>query len=218
MINAMRLRRAVRRSAAVAAAAALVGGCAAANKSAGNSGSSGSGGGTASASSSGATAGMNMGGGSAATPVAAVNGIKPTPTQILASTEWQGMKIEARAMTAVPFVIFNGTKEQVVKPNGASFHLMVMLNDAHTNVAIPYAGVWATISKGGKLVYDERQWPMISAFMGPHYGNDVKLPGAGTYQLSLLISPPVSARHVEYQNVWLQPHRVNVSFTWKPTP
>jgi len=217
MINAMRLRRAVRRSAAVAAAAALVGGCAAANKSAGNSGSSGSG--AASASSSGAMAGMNMGGGSAATPpVAAVNGIKPTPTQILASTEWQGMKIEARAMTAVPFVIFNGTKEQVVKPNGASFHLMVMLNDAHTNVAIPYAGVWATISKGGKLVYDERQWPMISAFMGPHYGNDVKLPGAGTYQLSLLISPPVSARHVEYQNVWLQPHRVNVSFTWKPTP
>ena len=52
---------------------------------------------------------------------------------------------------------------------------------------------------------------MISEYMGPHYGNDVSLPGAGDYQLSLLVSPPVSARHVEYQNVWLSPHRVTVT-------
>ena len=93
---------------------------------------------------------------------------------------------------------------------------MVMLNDAQTGVPIPYAGVWATISKAGKVVYDERQWPMISRYMGPHYGNDVSLPGGGQYQLSLLVSPPVSARHVEYQNVWLKPHRVTLSFHWKP--
>ena len=57
---------------------------------------------------------------------------------------------------------------------------------------------------------------MISRYMGPHYGNNVTLPGAGTYQLSLLISPPVSARHIEYKNVWLKPHRVNFVFHWKP--
>ena len=55
---------------------------------------------------------------------------------------------------------------------------MVMLNDAETGVAIPYSSVWATISKAGKVVYDERQWPMISRYMGPHYGNDVTLPGS----------------------------------------
>jgi hypothetical protein len=27
---------------------------------------------------------------------------------------------------------------------------------------------------------------------------------------SLLISPPVSARHVEYRNVWLHPHRAGL--------
>lgn len=53
--------------------------------------------------------------------------------------------------------------------------------------------------------------------MGPHYGDDVAVPGAGTYQLSLLISPPVSARHVEYENVWMKPHRVSFTFHWKPT-
>ncbi len=120
-------------------------------------------------------------------------------------------------MTAVPFVVFNGTKEQMVKPGPkTSFHLMVMLNDAHTGVAIPYASVWATIIRDGKVVYDERQWPMLSEYMGPHYGNNVSLPGAGTYQLKLLISPPVSARHLEYQHVWLTPHRVSSSFNWKP--
>ena len=58
---------------------------------------------------------------------------------------------------------------------------------------------------------------MISGYMGPHYGNDVHVPGAGTYQLSLLVSPPVSARHVEYANVWLKPHRVNFTSTGSPS-
>jgi uncharacterized protein involved in high-affinity Fe2+ transport len=106
---------------------------------------------------------------------------------------------------------------QEVKPGQhASFHLMVMLSDAHTHEPIPYATVWATIKQAGKVIYDERQWPMLSAYMGPHYGNDVSLPGAGHYQLSLLISPPVSARHVEYRGVWLKPHRVTMSFNWEP--
>ncbi len=152
-----------------------------------------------------------------ATAVPSVNGVKPVPSQVLASATWQGMKIQARTMTPIRFYVFNGTREQLVKPGKhASFHLMVMLDDAHTNEPIPYSTVWATIRQAGKVVYDERQWPMISAYMGPHYGNDVSLPGAGRYQLSLLVSPPVSARHVEYKNVWLKPHRVTVNFTWKP--
>jgi uncharacterized protein involved in high-affinity Fe2+ transport len=117
----------------------------------------------------------------------------------------------------VPFVIYNGTSEQMIKPGAkTSFHLMVMLSDAQTGVAIPYASVWATIKQKGKIYYDARQWPMISRYMGPHYGNDVSVPGGGTYQLSLLVSPPVSARHVEYQNVWLHPHQVNLTFHWAP--
>ena len=158
---------------------------------------------------------MNMG--PAEEKAISVDGIKPVPTQTLATADWQGMKIVARATTAVPFVIFNGTSERMIKPGPkSSFHLMVMLNDAHTNEPIPYASVWATFSKARKIVYDERQWPMLSAFMGPHYGNNVKLDGPGKYQLSLLISPPVSARHLEYQGVWLKPHRITVAFNWKP--
>jgi hypothetical protein len=156
--------------------------------------------------------------GAGASKSMSAGGIKPIPTQTLGTADWQEMKIQARARTAVPFVIFNGTHEQMVKPpKHVSFHLMVDLNDARTGVAIPYAGVWATITRQGHTVYDERQWPMISEYMGPHYGNNVALPGPGTYRLSLLISPPVSARHVEYRNVWLKPHRVTMSFRWQPS-
>lgn len=173
-----------------------------------------------SASASGGMDGMNVSAtaGSVQKITADVNGVpKPVASQVLAAADWQGMKIVARTMTPVKFVIFNGAgKEKLVTPaRNASFHLMVMLNDAHTGVAIPYATVWATITKNGKTIYSQRQWPMISEYMGPHYGANVTLPGPGQYTISLLISPPVSARHIEYENVWLKPHRVTGSFSWK---
>jgi uncharacterized protein involved in high-affinity Fe2+ transport len=166
--------------------------------------------------------GMDMGtsatSAAAAASEAAVAGVKPVPTQQLGVAVWQGMKITADAMTPVPFLIYNGTSMQEVKPaKNTSFHLMVLLNDAQTGVVIPYASVWATITKGSATPVDERLWPMISRYMGPHYGDDVSLPGPGTYKLTLLISPPVSARHLEYQDVWLKPHQVTFTFRWAPT-
>jgi uncharacterized protein involved in high-affinity Fe2+ transport len=219
MLQRENLKCAAQRAASVAAVAVLAAGCASANKT--NTASAPSTGGTTMHSSTTGMAGMAMGTTSTNTSAgaaaeASVAGIKPVPTQILGTAEWQGMKIAAQAMTAVPFVIYNGTDERVVKPGHASFHLMVLLDDAQTGVAIPYASVWATITKSSKVVSDERQWPMLSRYMGPHYGNDVTLAGPGNYKLSLLISPPVSARHIEYQNVWLKPHRVSFSFHWKP--
>jgi uncharacterized protein involved in high-affinity Fe2+ transport len=213
------------RLAAAALAAAALAGCASADKtSTGSGGTSAPGGSPASTAASsanvagsGGMSGMNMNGSTTATAGMTVNGVKAIPSQVLATADWQGMKITARTMSAAPFIVYNGTSETMVKPTAkTSFHLMVMLNDAHTGVPIPYAGVWATFAEGSRVVYDERQWPMLSAFMGPHYGNNVTLPGAGTYRLTLLISPPVAARHLEYKNVWLRPHRVTVSFHWKP--
>jgi len=204
--------RAALRATAITAGTILLAGCASAEKNLTVPSTATS---TSSSSSSG-MAGMDMGSTTAAGSVA-VDGVKAVPTQLLGSATWQGMKIRAEATTPLPFVIYNGTSEQMVKAGPkASFHLMVMLSDAQTGVAIPYATVWATIRQKGKIYYDARQWPMISRYMGPHYGNDVSVPGAGTYQLSLLVSPPVSARHVEYQNVWIHPHRVNLTFHWTP--
>jgi hypothetical protein len=222
-----RLRRPLRRIApiaAVALAAMLAAGCASAavtSTAAMKAGMSMSATPTPAASSS-SMAGMSMAADPATTnaayaAAASAGGVNPVPTQVLGAADWQGMKITAEAMTAVPFLIYNGTSMQEVKPpKDVSFHLMVMLTDAQTGVDIPYASVWATITDGSKSLLDESLWPMISRYMGSHYGNNVVLPGAGTYHLSLLVSPPVSARHIEYQDVWLTPHRVNFTFHWTP--
>lgn len=172
---------------------------------------------TSSSASNSSSSGMNMG--TSATSGASAGGIKPVPMQQLGVADWQGMKITADAMTPVPFIVYNGTTSQEIKPaKNTSFHLMVQLNDAQTGVVIPYASVWATVTKGSAMPFDNRLWPMISRYMGPHYGDDVSLPGSGTYTLTLLVSPPVSARHVEYQNVWLKPHQVTFTFHWAATP
>jgi uncharacterized protein involved in high-affinity Fe2+ transport len=168
------------------------------------------------------TSGMNMdmpGATVASELPAKVNGVPaPVASKVLATTDWQGMTIQARTMTPTTFVVYNGTSETYVRPTKhTSFHLMVMLNDEHTHEPIPYAGVWAEIlSAGGKVVYSEQQWAMLSAYMGPHYGNNVTLPGPGHYKLELLISPPVAARHLEYSHVWLKRHTVTENFTWAP--
>jgi len=134
----------------------------------------------------------------------------------LGQSTWEGMKIEARTSAPATFELFNGT-QQLVRPTAkTSFHLMVLLSDAASGVAIPYSSVWATVTKGSKVVYDERLWPMISRYMGPHYGNNVSLPTAGVYHLSLLVSPPAAARHLEYKNMWLAPHKVSLTFRWVP--
>jgi len=135
----------------------------------------------------------------------------------LGSADWDGMTIQARTSAPATFELFNGTTQQLVTPTAKdSFHLMVLLSDAETGYAIPYSSVWATITKGGKIVFDERLWPMISRYMGPHYGNNIALPSAGLYHLTLLVSPPVAARHLEYKGLWLTAHRVHLTFRWVP--
>lgn len=142
----------------------------------------------------------------------------PMHIQPLGHAVWQHMDIVARASAPLSFTVFEGTAQRVVRVTKAdSMHLMVMLTDARSHAPIPYASVWATIRHNGKVVFDERQWPMLSLYMGSHYGNNVALPGPGTYTLALLISPPQAARHPEYQHIWLKPHRVTMTFHWSGT-
>jgi uncharacterized protein involved in high-affinity Fe2+ transport len=202
----------------LAALTLLLAGCASADKNQPASAASA----TAKSSTTGTTSQMNMGMGSstvAAELPAKINGVPPpVASKVLATTNWQGMTIQARTMTPATFVVFNGKTETYVRPTKrTSFHLMVMLNDQYTNYAIPYASVWAEIlNSAGKVVYSEQQWAMLSAYMGSHYGNNVTLPGPGRYKLELEISPPVAARHLEYAHVWLKPHTVTENFTWNP--
>lgn len=150
------------------------------------------------------------------TKVPEVNGQKPVPMTIIADSYWQGMKIQAQTMTPIPFVIYNGTKARMVRPQkDASFHLMVVLDGAKTGKPIPYGQVWATVQNSkGKVFFNDTLWRMLSAFIGPHYGNDVKHLPAGRYKLTALITPPTGARTGAYADVWTTTHTVVDYFTW----
>ena len=166
----------------------------------------------------GAAASGVVAGGSGAAAMPGMGGAvpNPIPTRTVAQADWKSMRITAQEMTPVPFYVDNGTGFTEVKPTKhTAFHLMVRLTDRHTGQAIPYATVWASISQHGRTVFNERQWPMLSEYTGPHYGNDITLPGPGTYKLSLLVSAPVAALHVEYAHMWLGTHTVTSTFTWK---
>lgn len=148
-----------------------------------------------------------------------INGVRaPVVSRVLLSKRRQGMAIQALAMTPAPFYLFNGRRERLIKPGRqASFDLMITLEDGHTHEPIPYASVHATITAAsGGAVYSGRQLPMISAYMGPHYGSIVTLPQTGRYGLSLRIGPPLAARHLEYAHMWLRPFTLAERFSWAP--
>ena len=156
----------------------------------------------------------------ASLPVMQTSGKMPTAMAMVpvGQANWDGMTIAARTSAPATFIVLNGMNQQtLMKPTAkTSFHLMVLLSDEYTDVSIPYSSVWATITKNGKVVYDDRLWPMISRYMGPHYGNNVDLPSGGLYKLTLLVSPPAAARHLEYSHLWLAAHRVSFLFRWLP--
>ncbi len=226
----MRRRRTLLAAAALTLALA---GCASADKNAADTSSSMSGmsmsGSSSSAGSASSNSGSSVGSavGSSGSAMGSMSSMKtttviengvptPVPIKTIGTADWKDMEIQAQEMTPVPFYIDNGTSSREVKPaKNTSFHLMVMLTDRHTGVALPYANVWAVITKHGKTVFNERQWPMLSEYMGPHYGNNVALPGPGTYKLTLLVSAPAAAMHIEYANMWSGTHKVTTTFTWK---
>ena len=136
--------------------------------------------------------------------------------QPVASESWQGMRIELATMAPTTFTLFQGVDETLVEPDARdSVHLMAVLADEQSGERIPYADVWVTLrDSDGSIVFDERMWPMLSRAMGTHYGINVALPGAGTYDIDLQVGAPQGARHPEYSDRWLEPTSFTMTYSW----
>jgi hypothetical protein len=136
--------------------------------------------------------------------------------QTVASESWDGMRIELAAMAPTTFTLFQGVDETLVEPDERdSVHLMAVLADEQSGERIPYADVWVTLrDSDGSIVFDERMWPMLSRAMGTHYGINVALPGAGTYEVELQVGAPQGARHPEYSDRWLDPTSFTMTYSW----
>ncbi len=85
---------------------------------------------------------------------------------------------------------------------------------------IPYLDVKFVLTKDGADVAKGDFMPMV-ANDGPHYGDNVKLAGAGKYKLKLTVSPPGAhahfGRHTDKETgvgEWFAPFMVEYDFTY----
>ncbi|MDR2051569.1 MAG: iron transporter [Deltaproteobacteria bacterium] len=88
---------------------------------------------------------------------------------------------------------------------------------------VPYLTVKYIIEKkGGKTI--EGNFMPMSASDGPHYGNNVKLDGAGDYKITFIIDNPEKQSyllHVDKKTgvdgrFWKEPLKVSWNFKWVP--
>lgn len=86
----------------------------------------------------------------------------------------------------------NRAKKVTVEDNDA-MHLMVSVWDPETNIYPMDTNPTITVSKDGDSVTTLSPWTMLSQNMGFHAGDNVPLPGAGDYSVTVDV-PPTSAR------------------------
>jgi uncharacterized protein involved in high-affinity Fe2+ transport len=89
---------------------------------------------------------------------------------------------------------------------------------------VPYLTVKYLIEKQGSNKVIEGNFMPMNASDGPHYGNNVKLDGAGNYKITFIIDNPTKQSyllHVDKETgvpgrFWTEPLRVSWDFTWVP--
>ena len=86
-------------------------------------------------------------------------------------------------------------KNKVTIQNDDSIHLMVSVWDGKTGAYVMDTNPSVTVSQGSDTVTTVTPWTMLSQNMGFHAGDNVALPGDGTYSITVDV-PPTSARRV----------------------
>lgn len=91
---------------------------------------------------------------------------------------------------------------------------------------IPYLEVKYELTKVGSTKVIKGDFMPMVASDGPHYGDNIKLQGAGKYKLTYTISPPAVSgihhfgRHTDKETgvkPWFKPFKVSYDFTYAGT-
>ena len=89
---------------------------------------------------------------------------------------------------------------------------------------IPYLTIDTTVEKVGGKYKESKVLGAMTAGDGPHYANNFKMDGPGSYKITYVISPPSKAgfiRHVDKATgvpAWWQPITVSWTFDYPSKP
>ncbi len=103
----------------------------------------------------------------------------------------QSSDLEFALMHSFPHRFWNLTatnRSKVVVRSEDSLHLMASVWDTETDTILPL-DVSLTVREEGQQVAETTMWPMLSQTMGFHYGDNVALPGDGTYEATFRVGP-----------------------------
>jgi uncharacterized protein involved in high-affinity Fe2+ transport len=89
---------------------------------------------------------------------------------------------------------------------------------------VPYLTVKYKVTKTGSKYVQEGTFMPMNASDGPHYGNNIKLDGAGKYKITFIIENPEKIGyllHVDKETgvpgrFWTKPIEVTWDFSWIP--
>jgi len=104
-------------------------------------------------------------------------------------------------------------KTKVVVQSSDSLHLMASVWDVESNTVLP-VDISVEIRSGDEQVTNTNLWPMLSPNMGFHYGDNVGLPGEGSYEVTLRVGPLQTNRSKPFEGKFTEPQSVTMSFSF----
>lgn len=112
------------------------------------------------------------------------------------------------------FWTLTGTNKNkvIVRPDD-SLHLMASVWDVQTGTILPL-DVTVDISNDNGQVAHKSLWPMLSPNMGFHGGDNVVLPGEGTYDVTLSAGPLQMNRTKPFEGRFTEPRTAKTTFTF----
>jgi antitoxin component of MazEF toxin-antitoxin module len=88
------------------------------------------------------------------------------------------------------FWLVTGDNREVVNPTVSGVHMMATVWDSQTGAVLPVdMGAQMRTYRDGEQVDQRAPWPMISQPMGFHFGDNIGLPGPGTYTVEIDMNP-----------------------------
>ncbi|ADJ15587.1 iron transporter [Halalkalicoccus jeotgali] len=131
----------------------------------------------------------------------------------LAGASAGGYDLSLSASRPHGFWTVTGTEtNQVAMRESDSVHLMATVRESGSGRYLP-AEVRVSIPREGDRL-DRTLWPMLSQRMGPHHGDNVTLPGPGTYAASVRVLP-AGVRHRD-PSTRFEPAVHDVEFEYDP--
>lgn len=115
------------------------------------------------------------------------------------------------------FWTVTGTEtEKIAIEDNDSLHLMVSVWDPATGVFPLDTNPTITISQSGDSVTTLSPWTMLSQNMGFHTGDNISLPGAGDYTVTVDVPPTSVRRTGSFEGRFDSQRSVEFSFTFDP--